>query len=822
MQRLDTIATKYRPDAASNLADAIVSHLRYSVGTDPDRAQPHDWFLATALTLRNQIVDRWIESERRTHGRKQVYYLSIEFLVGRMLIDGLCNLELTQPVNAALTSFGVDLSQLRALEPDAGLGNGGLGRLAACYMESMATCGIPAFGYGIRYEHGLFRQQIRDGWQHELPDDWLAFGNPWEFERRATAFPVGFGGVVEYVGGSENTPRAIWYPEEVVNAVAYDTPVVGWRGRHVTTLRLWSARATDVHHNFLPRHHDYVGAVMARERAEQISGVLYPNADTPAGQELRLRQELFFTSASLQDIVRRHTDRHGSVATLPEYAAIQMNDTHPALAVAELMRILVDEHYVEWPEAWRITTATLNYTNHTLLPEALETWPVGLMNRLLPRHMQIIFLINWLHLKQVSEHNGSTEYLAANSLIDERGDRRVRMGHLAFVGSAKVNGVSELHTDLMQKSVFQELGQTFPGRIVNKTNGITFRRWLFQANPKLTEMLIDTIGKRFLDDADELRRLEHHADNSEFLGRFAAARKFNKHHLCGMIRDQTGILPDPAALFDVHIKRIHEYKRQLLNILETIALFHAIRADPLREWTPRVKIFAGKAAASYAQAKLIIKLANDVARVVNNDPVVGSRLRIVYMPNYNVSLAEAIIPAADLSEQISTAGLEASGTGNMKLALNGALTIGTLDGANIEIRDAVGSENIFIFGLKAEEVEARKRDGFTGRDAMDASPLLQEAVASISEGIFSPDDRHRFHPLVDRLLGHDEFMVAADFDAYWVTQREIDNRWRDKNAWWRSSLLNTARMSWFSADRAVNEYAEEIWHVPVDGPPVSR
>jgi starch phosphorylase len=823
MPRLDTIAAqKFRPDTASDLADAIVSHLRYSTGTDPDRAQLHDWFFATALAVRNQIIDRWIESERRTHGQKHVYYLSIEFLVGRMLIDGLCNLDLVQSVNAALSTLGVDLSQLRTLEPDAGLGNGGLGRLAACYMESMATRGIPAFGYGIRYEHGLFRQQIRDGWQHELPDDWLTFGNPWEFERRETAYPVGFGGVVEYVGGSENTPRAIWYPEEVVNAIAYDTPIVGWRGHHVTTLRLWSARATDVHHNFLPRQHDYVGAVLARERAEQISGVLYPNADTPSGQELRLRQELFFTSASLQDIVRRHIARHNDIAKLPDYAAIQMNDTHPALAVAELMRILVDEHYVEWPEAWRITTATLNYTNHTLLPEALEAWPIGLMNRVLPRHMQIIFLINWLHLKHVAERDGSPETLTANSLIDERGERRVRMGHLAFVGSAKVNGVSELHTGLMQKSVFRALDQTFPGRIVNKTNGITFRRWLFQANPKLTELLIDTLGKRFLDDVDELRRLEHHAGNNEFLARLANARKSNKNILCSAIHDQTGILADPAALFDVHIKRIHEYKRQLLNILETIALFHAIRADPLKEWTPRVKIFAGKAAATYAQAKLIIKLANDVARVINNDPVIDGRLKVVYLPNYNVSLAEMIIPAADLSEQISTAGLEASGTGNMKLALNGALTIGTLDGANIEICDAVGAENIFIFGLKAEEVAARNRAGFTGRDAMDGSPLLQEAINSISEGIFSSDDRHRFQPLVDRMLSHDEFMVAADFDAYWAIQREIDERWRDKEAWWRSSLLNTARMSWFSSDRAINEYAEEIWHVPAGDPPVSR
>ena len=823
MQRLDIVATpKYRTEATSDLTETIVAHLRYSVGTDPDHAQPHDWFLATAFTLRNQIVDRWIESERRTHGHKHVYYLSIEFLIGRMLIDGMCNLELIKPINAALTSLGVDLSKLRALEPDPGLGNGGLGRLAACFMESMATRGVAAFGYGIRYTHGLFRQQIRDGWQHEVPDDWLTFGNPWEFERPAKIFPVRFGGVVEYVGGSPETPRAIWYPEEVVNAVAYDTPIVGWRGRNVTTLRLWSARATDAYHHFLPYQHDYVGAVLARERAEQISGVLYPSTDTVAGRELRLRQEFFFTSASLQDLIQRHMIQYGDITSLPDHAAVQMNDTHPAIAVAELMRILVDDHDIEWPEAWRITTATLNYTNHTLLPEALESWPVDLMNRLLPRHMQIIFIINWLHLKQVAQRDGSAENLAANSLVDEKGERRVRMGHLAFLGSAKINGVSALHTELMQKSIFRDLDASYPGRIVNKTNGITFRRWLFQANPGLTELLTETLGKRFLDDPEELRHLERHARDGELLARLAKVRKASKFNLCNIIRDQTGVRPDPAALFDVQIKRVHEYKRQLLNILETVALFHAIHADPMKNWTPRVKIFSGKAAATYAQAKLIIKLANDVARVVNNDPVIGSRLKVVWLPNYSVSLAEAIIPAADLSEQISTAGLEASGTGNMKLALNGALTIGTLDGANIEIRDAVGPENIFIFGLKADEVAVRKHDGFTGRDALDASAMLRETIGSIADGVFSPDDPGRFAPIVDKLLGHDEFMTAADFDAYWATQREIDARWQDQDGWWCASLLNTARMSWFSSDRAIGEYAEEIWRVPIDTPHISR
>jgi starch phosphorylase len=807
----------FQSSETSTLAASIRDKLLYQVGTEPENAQPDDWLLATVLALRERVVDRWVETQRRTHGRKRVYYLSIEYLIGRLLFNMLGNMESLQPVRAALGLLGVDLDALRALEPDAALGTGGLGRLAACFMDSMATLGIAAYGYGIRYENGLFRQQIRDGWQLELPDDWLKFGNPWEFERRHVVFRVGFGGTVVYLGTDADTARVIWYPAEAVNAVAHDTPVVGYRGRHINTLRLWSARSTEPIQLSKFNKGDFVGAVAGRAKAEAISRFLYPSNDNPEGEELRLRQEFFFTSASLQDIVQRHVAECGNVAALPNHVVVQMNDTHSALAVAELMRILVDDYIVSWPDAWRITTTVLNYTNHTLLPEALETWPVTLMNRLLPRHMQIIFLINSHHLQHASSiQKVDIEKLAAISLIDECGERRVRMAHLAFVGSKKINGVSALHTDLLRRSSFRDLDAAYPGRIVNKTNGIDFRRWLFQANSRLTAVIVDTLGERIFNGENYLRRLEAFVDDRALLARLADVRQANKRDLSAIIHEQTGIQIDPTALFDVHVKRFHEYKRQLLNILETIALFHSIRAEPNKDWIPRVKIFAGKAATTYEQAKLIIKLVNDVALIVNRDPLIADRLKVVFLPNYGVSLAEAIMPAADLSEQISTAGFEASGTGNMKLALNGALTIGTLDGANIEIRENVGPENIFIFGLNAQTVAERRRTGFAGHESILFFPLLEETIKSISTGMFSRDDKDRFRPIVDRIMGHDEYMVAADFESYWQTQRVIDSKWADQDKWQRVSLLNTARMSWFSSDRTIREYAEDIWHLPLE------
>src|SRR5215211_427339 len=797
--------------------EQVLAKLTYAVGKDRSSAQLRDWFTATAFALRDHVIDQWMATTRRVYAERQkrVYLLSVEFLIGRLLFDTLCNLAMAAPVREALADLGVDLNDIRALESDAALGNGGLGRLAACFMDSLATLGIAAYGYGIRYDHGLFKQHISDGWQHELPEDWLAFGNPWEFDRQEIIYPIGFGGLVEYIGGDATTARGVWYPAETVHAIAYDTPVVGWRGRHVNTLRLWSARTTEPIHLQAFNQGDYVGALATRAQAEAISRVLYPSDATPAGQELRLRQEFFFTSASLQDIVRRHLAQYGDLSSLPDHAAIQLNDTHPAIGVAELIRLLVDEQEVSWADAWRITTGTLNYTNHTLLPEALETWPVSLMNRLLPRHMQIIYLINWQHLKELTDHTKIDPTLTPSlSLIDETGEKRVRMGHLAFLGSHKTNGVSALHTDLMRRTVFRDLDAARPGHIVNKTNGITFRRWLYQANPELTDLIIEAVGERVLDEPGLLAGLERFSGDPGFVARVAQARRANKEALARLIRRAVGIKCGPSPLYDVQIKRIHEYKRQLLNILEAVALYHAIRAEPHKHWVPRVKIFAGKAAASYTRAKLIIKLANDVARVVNFDPVVGDRLKLVFLQNYNVSLAEAIIPAADLSQQISTAGMEASGTGNMKLALNGALTIGTLDGANVEIREHVGADNIFIFGLNAEEVAERRQAGLLGRDAAADCPALEEAIESIASGLFSPDDPSRFHPLTEAILGPDEFMIAADFDSYWRMQRHVDAVWNDPAVWWRMAILNISRMSWFSSDRTIREYADEVWQVP--------
>jgi starch phosphorylase len=817
-QVVSQIALPSQDEDVAALRRAIVAKLAYAVGKDPVAAGDRDWFMATALAVRDRIIDRWMTSTRasKAEKKKRVYYLSLEFLIGRLLLDSLNNLGLTETMRGALGELGVDLERLRSLEPDPALGNGGLGRLAACYMESMASLAIPAHGYGIRYDHGLFRQVIKDGWQQEYPENWLSFGNPWEFERPEVAYAIGFGGVVEALDPDTPGAPGRWVPAETVDAVAYDTPVVGWRGEHVNTLRLWSARAPDPLRLDAFNRGDHIGAVATRSRAEAISQVLYPSDETPAGEELRLRQEYFFASASLQDLIRRHVQEHRTLETLPDCVAIQLNDTHPAIGVAEMMRLLVDEHGVEWPKAWEITTGVFSYTNHTLLPEALETWAVPLMERLLPRHMQIIYLINALHLDRVREQGQADEArLAAVSLIDEHGPRRVRMGALSFLGSHKVNGVSALHTELMRETVFRDFHELFPERIVNKTNGITFRRWLHEANPGLTRLLVDVAGPRVLDDPGAMETLAAHADDTALHDRLAAVRRKNKIALASLVQERVGIKLDPSAMFDVQIKRMHEYKRQLLNILETVALYAAMRAHPTREWTPRVKIFAGKAAASYHRAKLIIKLINDVARVVNSDATLRGRLKVVFMPNYNVSLAEMIIPASDLSEQISTAGMEASGTGNMKLALNGALTIGTLDGANIEILEHVGKDNIFIFGMTADEIEARRAQGIGMEQTIAASPHLRQALDEIASGRFSPDDPDRYRDIVDAVTHHDYFMVAGDFDTYAAAQAEVGQRWRNQKAWWRSAMLNVAQVGWFSSDRAIREYADEIWKVPL-------
>jgi glycogen phosphorylase len=796
-------------------AAEIVEKLAYRVGKDPIVAKEHDWLVATILTVRDRIIDRWMASTRTTYhnGSKRVYYLSLEFLIGRLLRDAISNLGLMSDVRAALAELDVDLDVIAGLEADAALGNGGLGRLAACYMESMASVDIPAYGYGIRYVHGLFRQEIADGRQVEIPESWLVHGNPWEFERRESNYEIGFGGTVETLEMQDGRVRHVWEPGEHVIAVPYDTPIVGWRARRVNTLRLWSAQPIDPILLDAFNSGDHIGALRESNRAETITQVLYPADSTPAGQELRLRQEFFFSSASVQDILRRHRQQYGTFDNLADKVAIQLNDTHPAVSVAELMRLLVDVHDIEWSKAWEITRGTIAYTNHTLLPEALETWSLPLFERLLPRHMQIIYQINAeMLLSARKEHGLNDDQVRSVSLIEENHDRRVRMANLAFAGSHSINGVSALHSDLLKRTLFADLDRLFPGRINNKTNGITPRRWLFECNPGLTALARETIGDGFLDDTDALKMLADHAGDAAFREKFVAVKRTNKGRLADVIRERLNITVDPDALFDVQIKRIHEYKRQLLNIVEAVALYDQIRMHPDREWVPRVKIFAGKAASSYHAAKLIIRLINDVARVVNRDPTVRGLLKVVFLPNYNVSNAEILMPAADLSEQISTAGMEASGTGNMKLALNGALTIGTLDGANIEIRDRVGADNIFIFGMTAEEVAKRRAEGYQSRAIIESLPELGQALSAIASGVFSPDEPGRYEGLVADLYDRDWFLVAADFAAYAKAQRLADWVWRNPADWTTRAIRNTANVGYFSSDRAVREYARDIWH----------
>ncbi|MDX8531132.1 glycogen/starch/alpha-glucan phosphorylase [Mesorhizobium sp. VK25A] len=801
------------------LAEEVLMSLKYRVGKDTTVATPYDWLTASIKVVRDRIVDHWIQATKEAYDQqeKRVYYLSLEFLIGRLMRDAFSNLGLMENMREALSSLGVDLDLIAGLEPDAALGNGGLGRLAACFMESMATVDIPAHGYGIRYANGMFRQEIQGGWQVELPETWLDHGNPWEFERRERSFEVGFGGSVESITSKDGRlERHVWKPTEHVLAVAYDTPVAGWRARRVNTLRLWSGMPIDP--ILLDKFNagDHIGALAESNKADALSRVLYPADSHMAGQELRLRQEYFFSTASLQDIVQRHLSQYGDLKSLPDKAAIHLNDTHPAVAVPELMRLLMDVHGMDFDQAWDITRRTFGYTNHTLLPEALESWPVPLFERLLPRHMQIVYAINAQVLLEARATNQfSGDQIARISLIQENGDRRVRMGNLAFVGSHSINGVSALHTELMKETVFADLHKLYPDRINNKTNGITPRRWLIQCNPGLTALAREAIGDRFMDDIEAIKDLEPLADDAAFREKFAGVKRQNKARLANLVADRLGIRLDPSALFDIQVKRIHEYKRQLLNILEAIAFYDQIRSHPERDWMPRVKFFGGKAAPSYHNAKLIIKLANDVAKVINGDPSVRGLLKVVFVPNYNVSLAEVMMPAADLSEQISTAGMEASGTGNMKFALNGALTIGTLDGANVEIKEHVGDDNIFIFGLTTAEVAERRNNGYNPRGVIEASPELSQAVSAISSGVFSPDDPGRYRDLMNGLYQSDWFMVAADFDSYAACQREVDAVWRNSPDWYARAIHNVARVGWFSSDRTIRQYAKDIWNVPV-------
>lgn len=794
----------------------VVDRLTYLVGKNPVTANNRDWFNAAAYVVRDHMVDHWMSTTRNYyhHDVKRVYYFSLEFLMGRTLMNSMLNLNLDEPTRTALNEIGVEMDDIRSMEYDAGLGNGGLGRLAACFLDSMATLNLPGFGYGIRYEYGMFMQTIEDGRQIEHPDNWLRYGNPWEFPRSEILFPVNFNGhVVEYVNDKGVTCHC-WEDYDNVMAMAYDTPIPGYGTSTVNKIRLWSAKSTrdfDLGHF---NEGNYIKAVEGKNETENISKVLYPNDTTSMGKELRLKQQYFFVCASLQDVLRVHKVQHESLENLADKVAIQLNDTHPSIAIPELMRVLVDLHHMEWKQAWDISVRTFSYTNHTLMPEALETWPVPMFEKILPRHMQIIYEINHRFLIDVMhKHPGDIEMMRRMSIIDESGDKRIRMSHLAIVGSHKVNGVAQIHTDLMKQTIFADFDRFFPGKIVNMTNGITPRRWLNQANPRLAKLISTHIGCKWIKDLKQLKQLTTLADDAAFCTEFANTKRANKERFAAFMLKNYKVSINVDSLFDVQIKRMHEYKRQLLNLLHVVTLYNRIRHQPETEYVARTVIFGGKSAPGYAMAKLIIKLINDVADIVNNDPVIGDRLKVVFVPNYNVSSAEIIIPAADLSEQISTAGTEASGTGNMKLALNGALTIGTLDGANVEIRDEVGEENIFIFGLTTDEVARLREDGYNPKDYYESNAELREVLDMIGSGFFSLEEPNRFRPIIDSLLQHgDHYLLLADYASYIACQLKVEAAYRNQQEWVKKAILNVANMGKFSSDRTILQYAEKIWN----------
>lgn len=790
----------------------IEERLLRDVGVAPAEAGAFDVMSATARAVREQLSLRWLANQTRDRTEKvrRVYYLSMEFLVGRLLANSLDALGLTDTASAALSGQARRLEDVAAGEPDPGLGNGGLGRLAACFLDSLATQGIPSMGYGIRYEYGMFAQAIQDGQQVESTDPWLANGTPWEFPRVDVAFSVGFGGRVDSDDG-----RSVWRPAASVLAKAYDLVVPGFRTDRVSTLRLWRAAAPEHIDLAAFNSGDYARAARVKNEYENISWVLYPNDSTPAGRELRLRQEYFFVAASIADIVRRHLDEHPSLDNLADHVAIHLNDTHPAIGIAELMRLLCDEHNMRWGLAWQITRGVFSYTNHTLMPEALETWPVDLVQQVLPRHLEIIYRINHEMLGEAALHRpGDDDFLVRLSLIDERGERRLRMAHLSIVGSHRVNGVSALHSNLLVQTIFSDFASLWPERFTNVTNGVTPRRWLAQANRPLAALIDATIGPNWRLQLDELTKLRRFADDAEFRTAFMAAKETNKLLLARFLETTTGIVVNPQSLFDVQVKRIHEYKRQLLNLLHVVTRYQQILADPHANWVPRTVIFAGKAASSYAMAKQIIRLINDVARVINADTRIAGLLKVVFVPNYGVSIAERIIPGADLSQQISTAGTEASGTGNMKLALNGALTIGTLDGANVEILERVGRDNIFIFGLQTDDVTRVRSAGYQPMQIVEQDATLRAALDAIGSGTFSQEEPGRHAGVVNALTwGGDHYLLLADYADYIAAQRRVDTLYRDREAWARAAINNVAGMGCFSSDRAINEYARSIWRV---------
>jgi starch phosphorylase len=819
LEAVDPVSSPEAVDDVAVIKQSLTDHLLYSVGKDPLLSTSHDWYLAAAFALRDRLIASWIRTMRSYYEKdaKRVYYLSMEFLIGRALTNGLINLGLHDAFREATETLGYDLDELQSWEVEPALGNGGLGRLAACLIDSMACLGMPGFGYGIRYEFGMFTQHVEQGWQVESPENWLRYGNPWEFQRPGVIYPVRFGGRVVRFRDADGRWSSQWVDAEEVMAMAYDVPVPGFGGKTVNNLRLWAAKSTREFNLKYFNQGNYIESVRDKNESENLSKVLYPSDSTARGKELRFRQEYFFVCASLQDIIARFRKSHSNFDLMPDYVAIQLNDTHPAMTVAELMRILVDEHRYEWDRAWTITVKTCGYTNHTLLPEALETWPVDLFERLLPRHIEIIYEINQRFLNDVRHRwPGEIDLLRRMSLIDEEGARRVRMAHLAIVGSHSVNGVAEIHTELMKSTIFSDIDRFQPGKISCKTNGITPRRWLLAANPPLAHLISEKIGDGWISKLDELQALVPLAEDVEFRERFIHAKRINKQRLAHVIEQRLGVPVDTDSLFDVMVKRMHEYKRQLLNMLHVITRYNRIRANPTAFIVSRTVIIGGKAAPGYFMAKLILKLINDVADVINNDPLMKDRLKVVFVPNYNVSTAELIIPGANLSEQISTAGTEASGTGNMKLALNGALTIGTWDGANVEICEEVGEENMFLFGLTASDVARVRREGWNSGRAIEGNPELSQVLDMIGSGYFSPDQPDRFRPIVDSLtIGGDHYLLTADYEVYIATQERVDRLYLDPDEWARKAILNVARMGKFSSDRTVTEYGTDIWNVRV-------
>lgn len=794
------------------LKHSIAYKLMFTIGKDPSIANKHEWLNATLLAVRDRMVERWLRSSRAQLSQdvRQVYYLSMEFLVGRTLSNALLAMGIYDDAQAALEEMGFNLEDLIEEESDPGLGNGGLGRLAACFLDSLATLGLPGRGYGIRYDYGMFKQNIVDGRQAESPDYWLEYGNPWEFQRFNTRYKVRFGGRIQHEGS-----RSRWLETEEVQAMAYDQIIPGYDTDATNTLRLWSAQASNEINLGKFNQGDYFAAVEDKNHSENVSRVLYPDDSTYSGRELRLRQEYFLVSATVQDILSRHWALHHTFDNLADKIAIHLNDTHPVLAIPELMRLLIDEHKFNWDDAFEVTCQVFSYTNHTLMQEALETWPVDMIGKILPRHLQIIFDINDYFLKTIQDYYPDDWDLQSRiSIIDEDNGRKIRMAWLAVVVSHKVNGVSELHSNLMVQSLFADFAALFPGRFCNKTNGVTPRRWLALANPSLSGVLDEAIGRNWRTELSQLDELKQHIDYPSFLAQITAAKLHNKKRLAEYIAQKMDVVVDPHALFDVQIKRIHEYKRQLLNVLHVITRYNRIKADPEADWVPRVNIFAGKAASAYYMAKHIIHLINDVAKVINSDPLVKNKLKVVFIPNYSVSLAQIIIPAADLSEQISLAGTEASGTSNMKFALNGALTIGTLDGANVEMLEHVGEENIFIFGNTTPQVEALRSNGYYAHQIYEQDAELHQALTQIATGAFSPQEPGRYRNIFDSLVNlGDHYQLLADYRSYVDTQDKVDELYRHPEEWTRKALLNIANMGYFSSDRTIQEYADEIWGI---------